>query len=127
MTSWQFNVLLQVVWRPNPDILEEEGIIIPQASLLPSDQQQQEGEDAAGSSDDDEEEAPSTTSSTSGSSAEAEKQQRVVVVEQGIKLYASPMGQKTGFYADQVGPTGCCWMLFLLGVRTLSLGFRVGS
>eukprot|EP00195_Chlamydomonas_chlamydogama_P004361 CAMPEP_0202919516 /NCGR_PEP_ID=MMETSP1392-20130828/76046_1 /ASSEMBLY_ACC=CAM_ASM_000868 /TAXON_ID=225041 /ORGANISM="Chlamydomonas chlamydogama, Strain SAG 11-48b" /LENGTH=661 /DNA_ID=CAMNT_0049612909 /DNA_START=45 /DNA_END=2030 /DNA_ORIENTATION=+ len=76
--------LKQIVWRPQADILKEEGVQLPEAV-----QQAPEGGTPAASGSADEAGADASTSS------------RVVVAEHGVKFYASPMGQKTGYYADQ--------------------------
>eukprot|EP00198_Chlamydomonas_reinhardtii_P008920 XP_001698257.1 RNA methyl transferase-related protein [Chlamydomonas reinhardtii] len=72
--------LSRIVWRPAWRILAEEGLTPP-----PEEQQQQQEGAKAGAEEE----------------SEAEQAERVEVREAGLRYWASPMGQKTGFYADQ--------------------------
>ncbi|KAG2451961.1 hypothetical protein HYH02_003734 [Chlamydomonas schloesseri] len=81
--------LSRIVWRPAWRILAEEGLTPP-----PEEQVQQPAkEQQQGKAGQEEGEGE----------GEAEQQQaeRVEVREAGLRYWASPLGQKTGFYADQ--------------------------
>jgi 23S rRNA G2069 N7-methylase RlmK/C1962 C5-methylase RlmI len=63
-----------IIWRPASEILKEEGITPPEGSSTPG---------------------------SSMASEDAGAENSVVILELGVQYRASPLGQKTGFYADQ--------------------------
>jgi 23S rRNA G2069 N7-methylase RlmK/C1962 C5-methylase RlmI len=72
-----------LVWRPSSDMLAEEGLARGVGGGSEPQQAQQGDEGARGGAQ--------------GEGAEAGMGGEVVVLEHGLKLFASPQGQKTGF------------------------------
>jgi len=81
----------EVIWRPLHDILKQEGLEPPPEAAA---------EGAEGSAP----EAPTAAGGDGAAGAPAASARAasdVQITELGVRYWASPYGQKTGFYADQ--------------------------
>lgn len=98
----QHTGLTSIVWRPAADMLREEGCAAP-AGAAGEDGAATEGGDVAAGDEQQEGDVADTASSGSSSSGSigGEAVPDTIVTENNIKFSASPLGQKTGYYADQ--------------------------
>lgn len=85
--------LSTLMWRPSADMLREEGLQVEGEAPLPPNS----GDGAESSSA----EGAGAEAGPPGDTAPGGPPEGAVVLEHGLRYLADPLGQKTGYYADQ--------------------------